>query len=60
MDREALKVSLAIAGATLAAGGLMLYFAGVRPGSALAREVIPVDEPTMFDWIEAGGALVVI
>jgi len=61
MDKEALKVSLTVALATLAAGGLMLYFAGARPrSSVLSREIIPVNEPTLFDWIDAGGALVMI
>lgn len=42
---------------TIYIGGIVLYFAGVRPQSGFSSEVIPVDEPTAIDWANIGGIL---
>lgn len=42
---------------TISLGGILMYFAGVKPRSRIAHEIIPVDEPTALDWAEAGGLL---
>jgi hypothetical protein len=60
MNRDDLKLGLGIAGATIAAGGLLLYFLGARPRHGLAEEIIPVDEPTIFDWVSAGSTMYLV
>ncbi len=60
MNKNDIKLGLGIAAATIAGGGLLLYFLGVKPHGHLAEEIIPVDEPTIFDWVSVGGAMSVI
>lgn len=43
--------------ATIYLGGIVLYFAGVKPRGQLASDVIPVSEPTAIDWAQVGGIL---
>ena len=38
-------------------GGVLLHYAGAKPEGTVAREVIPVDEPTALDWVTIGGIL---
>lgn len=42
---------------TIYIGGIVLYFAGVKPAAGFASEVIPVDEPTAIDWAQVGGIM---
>lgn len=56
-EKPELRQALWTALTTIYLGGMVLYFAGVRPQSGLAREVIPVHEPTAIDWAEIGGIL---
>ena len=58
MNREEKAAAFWGALAIIGAGGIMLYIAGVRPRTPLQREIIPVNEPTIFDWASIGGALV--
>lgn len=42
---------------TIYIGGILLYFAGVKPRSAFSSQVIPVSEPTLVDWVQIGGIM---
>jgi hypothetical protein len=42
---------------TIYIGGIVLYFAGVKPRSGVASEIIPVSEPTAIDWAQVGGIM---
>lgn len=44
--------------AVIAVVGLLLYYAKPKTDQGgYSSEVIPPDEPTLVDWVEAGGTL---
>lgn len=57
MDKETLARGFWAAVAVMYVGGIAAYYAGVKPRSKLASEVIPVDEPTAVDWVQVGGVM---
>ena len=42
---------------TVYIGGILLYFAGVKPRTEFSSEIIPVDEPSLVDWATIGGMM---
>lgn len=57
MDKEAAARAFLAALGTIYIGGIILQYRGIKPQSAVAREVIPVSEPTALDWANIGGIL---
>ena len=38
-------------------GGIVAYYAGVKPETEFQSSIIPTDEPTAIDWIQVGGIM---
>jgi hypothetical protein len=57
MDKEATARSFWTAVAVMYVGGIVAYYAGIKPQGEFSSEVIPVDEPTAIDWIQVGGIM---
>jgi hypothetical protein len=54
MDKDKTARAVWAALGTIYIGGILLHYQGFKPRNRIAREVIPVDEPTVFDWANVG------